>query len=64
LATLGVAKKADVIARTFGHIRNMNSKADMFALIAGKSFPRVDFLQLAEYLENHTDIDSVKQHEK
>jgi chromosome partitioning protein len=127
---LGVAKKADVITRTFGQIRAMNSKAEMFAVIngydttaeasernrllldllkseiskytvqdpkckfidpedakirystalfywgihivkktppelafkevAGRSYPRVDFLELADYLENHTDIDAVK----
>ncbi len=30
-----MAKKADVITRTFGHIREMNQKAEMFALING-----------------------------
>ncbi len=130
LNPLGVAKKADVITRTFGHIRAMNQKAEMFALIngydtaadakernrlllnllkgeldkytrkdnkckfihpddakirystalfywgihivrgtppelafkevAGRSYPRIDFLQLAEYLEHHTDIDALK----
>ena len=131
LNPLGVAKKADVITRTFEHIRAMNAKAEMFALIngydastdaakrngllltllkceldkytsednkckfihpdnakirystalfywgihivqgtrpelafkevAGKSYPRIDFLQLAEYLEHHTDIDALKR---
>jgi chromosome partitioning protein len=131
LNPLGVAKKADVITRTFGHIREMNKKAEMFALIngydttepaqernrllldlmkreldsytqndpkckfihpddakvrystalfywgihivqgappelafkevAGRSYPRTDFLQLAEYLEHHTDIDALKK---
>jgi chromosome partitioning protein len=131
LNPLGVAKKADVITRTFGQIRAMNPTAEMFALIngydaspdaasrnrllldllkqeiakytsgdqkcrfidpedakirystalfywgihivkqtspelafketAGKSYPRIDFLQLAEYLENHTDIDALKR---
>ena len=130
LNPLGVAKKADVITRTFGHIRELNQKAEMFALIngydatadaaprnrllldllkcnidkytqkdknchfihpddakirystalfywgihivqktppqlafketAGKSYPRIDFLQLADYLEHHTDIDALK----
>jgi chromosome partitioning protein len=134
LNPLGVAKNADVITRTFRHIRETNRKAEMFALInafdaskeaekrnglllallksqldkytrndpkckfihpddakirtsallfnwgmhivqpatpelafkevAGRCHPRVDFLQLAEYLENHTDIDSLKQQEK
>lgn len=129
LNPLGVAKNADVITRTFSHIREMNQKAEMFALIngydtaadvqernnlllmllkeeiskytrndsrckfidpksamirrstalyywgihivkratpelafkevAGRSYPRMDFLQLAEYLEHHTDIDEV-----
>jgi chromosome partitioning protein len=31
-----------------------------FKEVAGKSNPRVDFLQLAEYLEHHTDIDALK----
>jgi chromosome partitioning protein len=130
LNPLGVAKKADVITRTFGQIREMNQKAEMFALIngydataeaaprnrllldllkneldkytskdkkckfihpddakirystalfywgihivkgtkpelafkevAGRSYPRIDFLQLADYLEHHTDIDALK----
>ena len=29
----------------------------------GKSFPRTDFLQLAEYLEDHTAIDELRQQE-
>lgn len=128
---LGVAKKADVITRTFGQIRAMNPKAEMFAVIngydataeasernrllldllkteiskytaqdekckfidpedakirystalfywgihivkktppelafkevAGRSYPRTDFLELADYLENHTDIDALKR---
>jgi chromosome partitioning protein len=131
LNPLGVAKKADVITRTFSHIREINRKAEMFALInsfdtdkgvrdrndlllgllkeelseytcqdkkckfidpddakirystallywgihivkgtrpelafkevAGRSYPRIDFLQLAEYLEHHTDIDALKR---
>ncbi len=131
LNPLGVAKKADVITRTFHQIREMNQKAEMFALIngydatadaarrnqllltllkgeldkytrqdnkckfihpddakirystalfywgihivqgtrpelafkevAGRSYPRIDFLQLAEYLEHHTDIDALKK---
>jgi chromosome partitioning protein len=133
LNPLGVAKKADVITRTFGHIREMNQKAEMFAMIngfdasadertarrnklllgllkeeldkytrkdnkckfihpddaairysaalfywglhivegappelafkevGGRSYPRVDFLKLAEYLEHHTDIDALKR---
>jgi chromosome partitioning protein len=131
LNPLGVAKKADVITRTFGHIRARNPTAEMFALIngydataeaaprnklllellkseldkytsedkkckfihpddakiryssalfywgihivkgtkpelafkevAGRSYPRIDFLQLAEYLEHHTDIDALKR---
>ena len=130
LNPLGVAKKADVITRTFGQIREMNPKAQMFAFIngydatkdaekrnhmllmllqeelanyttkdtncrfihpdhaairystalfywgihivsksppelafkevAGRSFPRSDFLQLAEYIEHHTDIETLK----
>jgi chromosome partitioning protein len=31
-----------------------------FRETAGRSFPRTDFLQLVEYLENHTDIDKLK----
>lgn len=130
LNPLGVAKRADVITRTFGHIRAMNPHAEMFVLIngydsaadagprnrllldllktniddysradpkcgfihpdqakiryssalfywgihivqgkppqlafaetAGKSNPRTDFLQLADYLEHHTDIEALK----
>jgi len=132
LNPLGVAKKADVITRTFGQIREMNQKAEMFSLIngfdastdattarrnelllgllkaeldkytrkdtkckfihpdnaairyssalfywgihivqgtapelafkevGGRSYPRADFLKLAEYLEHHTDIDALK----
>jgi chromosome partitioning protein len=29
----------------------------------GKSYPRTDFLQLAEYLEEHTIIDELRQQE-
>jgi chromosome partitioning protein len=130
LSPLSIAKRADVITRTFKGIREMNQKAEMFALINGydmdaatarpsallkelkkeidkytsedkkckfihpedakiryssalfywgmhivekrkpqlafqetfgKSYPRVDFLQLAEYLEHHTDIDALKK---
>ena len=32
-----------------------------FKETAGKSFPRTDFLQLAEYLEDHTAIDELRQ---
>ena len=32
-----------------------------FKETAGKSFPRTDFLQLAEYLEDHTAIDKLRQ---
>ncbi len=35
LTPLGIAKNADVITRTFRHIRNMNKNAAMFALING-----------------------------
>lgn len=34
-----------------------------FKETAGKSFPRTDFLQLAEYLEDHTAIDELRQQE-
>ena|SRR2546425_3656655 len=131
LNPLGIAKNADVITRTFKHLREMNQKAEMFAVIngydaskeaekrndvlldhlrrhldsyavtdpkcifihpdaakirhsmallywgyhivegskpqlafreiAGKSYPRTDFLQLAEYLEGHTDIDELRK---
>ncbi|MEL6440370.1 MAG: restriction endonuclease [Cyanobacteria bacterium J06621_8] len=130
LNPLGVNKHGDVIVRTFKHIRQRNSKAEMFALInnytdtknfhqknqvlfshlkqslasytsadskcklidpdaakvrhsnsllywgyhivagtqpqlafketAGRSYPRTDFLQLAEYLEEHTAIDKLR----
>ena len=129
LNPLGIAKNGDVITRTFGHIRQHNGKAELFALIncynqsksfekrnaillaslqdvvrkyqredprcqlihpdhakirrsdslqywgyhivdgsppqlafrevAGRSAPRTDFLQLAEYLEDHTSIRSI-----
>jgi chromosome partitioning protein len=32
-----------------------------FRIIGGKSYPRTDFLQLAEYLEEHTTIDTLRQ---
>lgn len=32
-----------------------------FREIAGRSYPRTDFLQLAEYLEDHTEIDQLRQ---
>lgn len=130
LSPLGIAKHADVITRTFKHIRELNSMAEMFALIngydssdksekrnevllahlqkhidsyaimdqkcrlihpeaakvrysrslllwgyhiidgtkpqlafneiAGRSYPRMDFLQLAEYLEDHTELDKLR----
>lgn len=130
LNPLGVSKNCDVIIRTFEHIRALNSKTEMFALInnyhsdqsfakrnqvlrnhlkkslakytsidskckfidpdaakirystsllywgyhivegtkpqlafdsnGGKSYPRTDFLQLAEYLEEHTTIDELR----
>lgn len=133
LNPLGVSKHGDVIMRTFKHIRQRNSKAEMFALInnyisnqflakrnkvlfnhlkqslakytsadskcklidpdavkvrhsnallywgyhivegttpqlafketAGRSYPRTDFLQLAEYLEEHTAIDELRNQE-
>ena len=133
LNPLGVSKNGDVIIRTFKHIRELNAKAEMFALInnyisdkaaekrnevllthlkksllkytstdpnckfidpdaakirssnallywgyhivegtkpqlafrevAGKSYPRTDFLQLAEYLEDHTSIDKLREKE-
>jgi chromosome partitioning protein len=34
-----------------------------FQETAGKSYPRTDFLQLAEYLESHTDIDKMREQE-
>jgi chromosome partitioning protein len=131
LNPLGVSKNGDVIIRTFKHIRKLNAKAEMFALInnyisdkdaekrndvllthlkkslsryastdpnckfidpdaakiryskallywgyhivegtrpqlafreiAGRSYPRTDFLQLAEYLEDHTNIDELRE---
>jgi chromosome partitioning protein len=131
LNPLGVSKNGDVIIRTFKHIRERNSKTEMFALInnydsskdtakrnevllchlknslsryisidprckfidpdaakirystsllywgyhivegskpqlafretGGRSYPRTDFLQLAEYLEDHTDIDKMRE---
>ena len=32
-----------------------------FREVAGRSYPRTDFLQLAEYLESHTDIDELRE---
>ena len=133
LNPLGVNKHGDVIIRTFDHIRQRNSHAEMFALInnyishqalhrrnlvlfhhlnqslaqytsvdpkcklispdaakirhsnallywgyhivegtqpklaftetAGRSYPRTDFLQLAEYLEDNTAIDELHRQE-
>jgi chromosome partitioning protein len=132
LTPLGISKNADIIIRTFKHVREQNKKVEMFALIngynaskdvekrnevllhhlkrqmseytsldpkckfiepeaakirysnsllywgyhivdrtkpqlafneiCGKSHPRTDFFQLAEYLENHTDIDKLRAH--
>jgi chromosome partitioning protein len=31
-----------------------------FRETAGRSYPRTDFLQLAEYLESHTDLDKLR----
>jgi chromosome partitioning protein len=131
LTPLGIAKNADVITRTFRHIREVNKKAEMFVVInsyhygkevekrnevllahlarqmdlylrqdskcilihpddakirysthllywghhiveggrpqlafkegAGVSLPRTDFLQLADYLEHHTEIDELRR---
>jgi chromosome partitioning protein len=130
LNPLGVAKHGDVITRTFEHIRKINKKAELFAVvnaynpnrnfaernevllsvlkrhvdsyaqndpkcrlihpdyaairrsdllqywgyhivegtrpqlafreIAGRNFPRTDFLRLAEYLEDHTNIEELR----
>jgi chromosome partitioning protein len=130
LTPLGISKNADVIIRTFKHVREQNKKMEMFALInsynaskdmegrnevllhhlkrqlseytsldpkckfigpeaakirrsdsllywgyhivdgtrprlafneiGGISHPRADFFQLADYLENHTDIDKLR----
>ena len=132
LNPLGISKNADVIIRTFKHVREQNKKVEMFVLInsynaskdvekrnevllhhlkrhlskytsqdpkckfidpaaakirrsdsllywgyhivdgtrprlafneiSGISHPRADFFQLAEYLENHTDIDELRAH--
>ena len=32
-----------------------------FREVAGRSYPRTDFLQLAEYLENHTDLATLRE---
>lgn len=131
LTPLGIAKNADVITRTFRHIRQMNGTAELFALInaydpseslakknekllqhlarhlssyiridplcrfihpqdavirystslqywgfhlidgskpqlafteqRGKNHPRTDFLQLADYLEDHTAIEELRK---
>ena len=131
LNPLGVSKHGDVIVRTFKHIRQLNSKTEMFTLInnyhsskdfakknevlrdhlqislsqyiandskckfidpdaakvrysksllywgyhivegtkpqlafnkiGGRCYPRTDFLQLAEYLEEHTTIDALRE---
>ena len=133
LNPLGIAKNGDVMTRTFKHIRDFNTTAEMFGLIncfnaaktmskrndillsalakyinsyqaidpkcqlihpdyakirrsdsllywgyhivdgskpqlafksvAGRSAPRTDFLQLAEYLEDHTEIRSLQMQE-
>ncbi len=130
LNPLGIAKNADVVTRTFKHVREINTKAEMFVLLnaydvgqdiakrnetilshlknkieeyakndnkcklihpndakirysrallywgyhvidgsnpqlafnerGGISHPRDDFLQLADYLENHTDIERLR----
>ena len=134
LTPLGIAKNADVITRTFRHIRQMNDHAALFALIngydpseavakknekllqhlarhlstyiqtdplcrfihpddavirfsttlqywgfhlidgtkpqlafseqRGKSYPRTDFLKLADYLEDHTAIEELRRQER
>ncbi len=133
LTPLGIAKNADVITRTFRHIRQINGTAELFALInvfdpsealarknekllqhlarhlsayiqtdplcrfihpddavirfsttlqywgfhlidgtkpqlafseqRGKNHPRTDFLRLADYLENHTEIEEMRKQE-
>jgi chromosome partitioning protein len=133
LTPLGIAKNADVITRTFRHIRQMNRSAALFALIngydpseavakknekllqhlarhlsayiqtdplsrfihpddavirfstilqywgfhlidgskpqlafseqRGKNHPRTDFLKLADYLEDHTNIEELRKQE-
>lgn len=132
LTPLGIAKNADVILRTFHHIRRYNQKAQLLAMInsyitdqeernnlliehlqkhlrkylradkkckfihpdqakirysvsllywgehiinkskprlafqkaGGRSYPLADFLQLAAYLEDHTDLDELKKGEQ
>jgi chromosome partitioning protein len=43
------------------HIIDGSKPQLAFKEIAGKSYPRTDFLQLAEYLESHTDIEHLRQ---
>jgi chromosome partitioning protein len=42
------------------HIINGTKPQLAFKEVGGKSHPRTDFLQLAEYLEEHTDIDQLR----
>ncbi|MEY2859373.1 MAG: hypothetical protein RLZZ74_3686, partial [Cyanobacteriota bacterium] len=43
------------------HIVEGNKPELAFRTIGGRSFPRTDFLQLAEYLEEHTTIDALRK---
>ena len=43
------------------HIAEGTQPKLAFTETAGKSYPRTDFLQLAEYLEDHTAIDELRR---
>ena len=42
------------------HIVDGSKPQLAFRNVAGRSVPRTDFLQLAEYLEDHTEIRSIQ----
>jgi chromosome partitioning protein len=61
---VGVSKNADVIIRTFKHIREQNKKAEMFALInnyhASKDMERRNEMllnHLKRHLSKYTSLD-------
>jgi chromosome partitioning protein len=54
--------RQSTLLQYWGHHIIEGSKPQLaFREIAGRSFPRTDFLLLAEYLEDHTSIKSINQ---
>jgi chromosome partitioning protein len=53
-------RKSDALLYWGYHIIDGSRPQLAFREVAGRSFPRTDFLQLAEYLEDHTSIRSLE----